>query len=160
MAKAVSVSDADAAAMVTSLLTASRILTAITARSLATGEAHELSVPQFRTLDCLWTNGPMSISATASVLEVNPSTAMRMADKLDVMGFLYREPAHDAAHSICLHLTPLGYCVVDKVQRKRRLEIAHVLGRMPSGEYKGLIRALESFARAGSEAPASFLTSL
>ena len=63
------------------LLTASRVLVAVSARSLA-GISDEVTLAQYRTLVVLASRGPQTLQALATELEVVPSTATRMCDRL------------------------------------------------------------------------------
>lgn len=153
--------DEAAEAMVTQLLLAARLLVAITARSLAHVEAaQKLTMPQFRTLVCLYSSGPMSISDMASELGVNPSTAQRMANKLSDMHLLTREVIGKQHNIVRLRLSDQGNAIVTDVHRRRKNEIAAIVKEMPDGQYQALIEALESFSRAGNVSPPSFLPAL
>src|ERR1700739_161757 len=63
------------------LLTASRLLMAISARSI--GEVDEtITIPQFRTLVILSNRGPINLATLAGLLGVQPSATGRLADRL------------------------------------------------------------------------------
>src|SRR3954447_25874002 len=72
------------------VLTASRLFLAISARSLAAVD-EQVTLPQFRMLVVLAPHGEMKLAALARHLGVNPSTAMRMVDRLVVAGLLDRQ---------------------------------------------------------------------
>ena len=61
-------------------MTASRVLVAIAARSLAA--AGEVTLPQYRALVVLASRGPQRAVDLAGVLGVNPSSATRLVDRL------------------------------------------------------------------------------
>ncbi|WP_449065936.1 MarR family transcriptional regulator [Planomonospora algeriensis] len=71
----------DLFAVTSAVLTGSRLLVAIAARSLAAVE-DKVTLPQFRMLVVLATHGQTKLVTLAERLSVNPSTAMRMADRL------------------------------------------------------------------------------
>src|ERR1700749_2414830 len=75
--------------LVTAVLTASRVLVGVSARSLASVE-DVVTVTQFRTLVVLDTHGQLNLNALAGLLDVTPSTALRMIDRLLVAGFVTR----------------------------------------------------------------------
>ena len=63
------------------LLTASRLLVAISARSIE--EVDEtITIPQFRTLVILSSQGPINLATLAGLLGVQPSATGRMVDRL------------------------------------------------------------------------------
>ena len=72
--------DQDSERVVSELLTASRLLVAIAARSLAAVE-ESLTLPQYRMLVVLDAQGPVSLARMAELLDVNPSTAPRMVER-------------------------------------------------------------------------------
>ena len=63
------------------VLTASRVLVAVAARSLAEEEA--ISLPQYRALVVLASRGPQRPVDLAQALNVDPSTTTRMCDRLE-----------------------------------------------------------------------------
>ncbi|MGH6655569.1 MAG: MarR family winged helix-turn-helix transcriptional regulator, partial [Actinocrinis sp.] len=77
----------DCEQVVGQLLTASRLLVAIAARSLAAVEEN-LTLPQYRMLVVLDSRGPGSLARLAEHLEVNPSTALRMVERLSAAGMV------------------------------------------------------------------------
>ena len=73
--------DEDVAAVTSAVLTASRLLVAVSLQSLTA--AHErVTLPQFRMLVLLAGHGETNLVTLAERLVVNPSTALRMVDRL------------------------------------------------------------------------------
>ncbi|MFI0816751.1 MarR family winged helix-turn-helix transcriptional regulator [Streptomyces sp. NPDC021098] len=140
----------DAEAMVTAVLTASRLLVAVSARSLAAVE-ESLTLPQFRMLVVLDAGGPLSLSGLAGELGVQPSTAMRMIDRLVTAGVVARGGSAEDRRTSMISLTPAGRRVVAEVTERRRGEIARIVDVMPAGQRRHLIEALQAFAEAGGE---------
>jgi DNA-binding MarR family transcriptional regulator len=139
--------------VVDALLTASRLLVAIAAKSLAAVE-EALTLPQYRMLVVLDAQGPSSLARLAEHLEVNPSTALRMVERLTAAGMVAKV-AHPAnRREVRLHLTPAGWQVVRQVTEKRREEIARIVDAMPPERRADLVAALRAFTDAGGEPPA------
>ncbi|WP_405018061.1 MarR family transcriptional regulator [Kitasatospora sp. NBC_00070] len=139
--------------LVSAVLTASRVLVAISARSLGT-VAETLTLPQFRMLVVLQTRGEMSMSRLAEYLAVNPSTALRMIERLVTVGMVTRQPGEHDRREVLIALTPQGAHTVTAATDRRREEIARIVASMPPGRRAGLIEALRAFADAGGEPPA------
>ena len=72
------------------LLTASRLLVAISARSIAHVD-ETITIPQFRTLVILSNHGPMNLGTLAGRLGVQRSAAGRMVDRLVAVGLIDRQ---------------------------------------------------------------------
>jgi DNA-binding MarR family transcriptional regulator len=140
----------DVDAVTTAALTASRLLVAVAARSLAAVE-DSVTLPQFRLLVVLAGHEPLSVTALADQLAVNPSTALRMIDRLGAAGMISRDvnPAVRREHRV--RLTAAGRGVVDDVTARRRAEIARIVARLPAADRRGLVAALRAFAAAGGE---------
>src|ERR1044072_755026 len=134
-------SESDAEAMVTALLTASRLLVAVSARSLAAVE-ESLTLPQFRMLVVLDGRGPLSLSGLAGELGVQPSTAMRMIDRLVAAGMVARGVSAEDRRTSMISLTKEGRRIVGKATGRRRREIARIVDEMPPGQRRHLIEAL------------------
>ena len=75
------------------LLTASRLLVAISAHSIARVD-ETLTIAQFRTLIILANRGPLNLATLAGLLEVQPSTTGRMVERLVSAGLIERNGRH------------------------------------------------------------------
>jgi DNA-binding MarR family transcriptional regulator len=132
------------------LLTASRLLVAIAARSIALVD-DTITIPQFRTLVILSNEGPINLSTLAGRLAVQPSTTGRMVDRLVGAGLIDRRPHPTSRRELMAALTPRGRDVVRKVTINRRRQISAIVEKMPQHERRGLVRALTAFTGAGGE---------
>ncbi len=133
------------------VLTASRALLAVVARSIAP-ELDRVTVPQFRVLVVLSTaSEPVRNRDLAEALGVHPSTFTRNADRLVAGGWVRRVQNPDNRREILVSLTPAGRRVVDRVTARRRDEIREILGRLAESERQLVLEALSAFARAAGE---------
>lgn len=146
--------DEDVDAVTSAVLTASRLLVAVSARSLATAE-ERVTLPQFRMLVVLASHGETKLVSLADALAVNPSTALRMVERLSAAGLISRRVNPASRREVVLRLTPAGRQIVDDVTARRREEIAVIVRRMPPQPRAGLIRALRAFTDAGGEPAAT-----
>lgn len=144
----------DIEAVTSALLTASRLLVAISARSLDAVDAG-VTLPQFRMLMGLCTQGPMKLASLADLLGVNPSTALRMAERLSLAGMLTRRTNPNNRREIILEPAPAGHRLVEEVTARRRAEIARVVARLGAEQRAALVGALDAFVEAGDELPAT-----
>ncbi|HEY3708472.1 MAG TPA: MarR family transcriptional regulator [Amycolatopsis sp.] len=145
--------DTDIDAVTDAVLTASRLLVAVSARSIsAAGDL--ITLPQFRLLVILQTRGPLKHAVLADYLGVNPSTATRMVDRLVAVGMVSREHNPASRREITLELTGAGARMVRQVTARRRKEIAKIVAKMPDTARSGLVDVLGAFAQAGGEPPA------
>ena len=142
-------------AITDALLTASRLLVAISARSI--GQVDDsITIPQFRTLVILSNRGSINLATLASLLGVQPSATGRMVDRLVSAGLIDRLPHPTSRRELLAALTKRGREVVRRVTEYRRAEIAGIVQKMPPAERHGLVRALTAFTAAGGEPDASF----
>ncbi|PRX43720.1 DNA-binding MarR family transcriptional regulator [Prauserella shujinwangii] len=132
------------------VLTASRLLVAVSARSISAID-ESITLPQFRLLVVLESRGPLKLAAIADQLGVNPSTATRMVDRLVAAGMVSRTANPASRRELVVALTEEGAAVVAGVTERRRSEITRIVERMPASERQGLVRALTAFAEAGDE---------
>jgi DNA-binding MarR family transcriptional regulator len=137
-------------AITDALLTASRLLVAISARSIAAVD-ETLTLAQFRTLVILSNEGPINLATLAGLLDVQPSTVGRMVDRLVASDLIDRRTHPQSRRELVVELTRTGHQIVRDVTAQRRTEIAHVVERMPVRERHGLVRALGAFTTAGGE---------
>ena len=141
------------------LLTASRLLVAVSARSIAVVD-ETMTIPQFRTLVILSNRGRVNLATLAGWLDVGPSTTGRMVDRLVSAGLIDRRPHPHSRRELVAELTAHGSEVVQRVTAHRRREIARIVDKMPAQERRGLVRALTAFTAAGDEPHAYLDTGL
>ncbi|WP_338894638.1 MarR family transcriptional regulator [Streptomyces sp. TG1A-60] len=146
----------DVDAVTRAVLTASRLLVAVSARSLAEVE-ERVTLPQFRMLVVLSTRGATKLVVLADLLQVAPSTAMRMVDRLIAAGLADRQVNPDNRRETMLRLTGEGRRTVADVTARRRAEIAAIVERLAPDQRTALVGALTAFNEAGGEpqAPAA-----
>ncbi|TQK52391.1 transcriptional regulator [Streptomyces sp. SLBN-118] len=140
----------DVDAVTRAALTASRLLVAVSARSLAAVE-ERVTLPQFRMLVVLSTRGATKLVALADLLRVAPSTAMRMVDRLIAAGLADRQANPANRRETLLQLTDEGRRTVEDVTARRRAEIAAIIERLTPTQRLALIEALAAFNAAGGE---------
>jgi len=141
-------------AAVDAVLSASRSLIAVATRSLGAA-AEETSIAQYRALVVLASRGPRRLTDLAGALDVAPSTAGRMCDRLVRKGLVRRHRARADRRSVLVSVTAAGRDVVDKATARRRELIADVLRNMPVSQQREVARALAAFAAAAGEVPDS-----
>ena len=142
--------DEDTRQVVEAVLAASRLIVALSARALA--DVNEsLTLPQLRTLVVLADREPLKLADLAAHLGVNPSTALRMADRLSAAALLERQPNPESRREQLIRLTPAGHDLVRTVMDRRHEEIATLVLRLPSAERAGLVGALRSLTGAAQD---------
>ncbi|MER6629898.1 MarR family transcriptional regulator [Streptomyces sp. NPDC000987] len=146
----------DGEAVTRAVLTASRLLVAVSARSLAAVE-ERVTLPQFRMLVALSTRGATKLVTLAELLQVAPSTAMRMVDRLIAAGLADRQTNPGNRRETLLRLTEEGSRTVEDVTARRRAEIATIVEHLRPTQRLALIEALNAFNKAGGEPPAPVL---
>ena len=140
-------------AITDALLTASRLLVAISARSIAQVD-ETITIPQFRALVILSARGPMNVRTLAGLVHVQRSTTARMVERLVTADLVDRRPHPASRRELVVELTPRGQEIVHAVTAHRRKEIARVVHNMPQPERYGLVSTLTAFTTAGGEPPA------
>ena len=113
----------DEDAVIDAVLTASRVLVAIAARSLADA-GEEVTLTQYRALVMLASRGPQSIAALAEELAVTPPTASRLCERLVRKGLVRRRTDRRDRRQVRIALTEAGRLLIDTVTEHRREEIA------------------------------------
>jgi DNA-binding MarR family transcriptional regulator len=142
------------AAAVEAVLTASRSLIAVAARSLGAA-AEETTIAQYRALVVLASRGPQRMVDLAAALGVAPSTAGRMCDRLVRKRLIRRHRARSDRRAVLVSVTAPGRQVVDQATARRRALIEEILGRLPPGQQRAVGAALRAFAEAAGELPDS-----
>jgi DNA-binding MarR family transcriptional regulator len=138
--------------LIDAVLGASRALVAVAARSLA-DLAEDVTLAQYRALVELAARGPQRPSDLAGALGVDPSTATRMCDRLVRKQLVQRRRISADRRGVRISLTEAGRALVEEVTRRRRVEIAQILRRMPHADQSAALTALRVFADAAGEVP-------
>jgi DNA-binding MarR family transcriptional regulator len=139
-------------AAVDAVLTASRSLIAVATRSLGAA-AEEVTIAQYRALVVLASRGTLRMADLAAALDVAPSTAGRMCDRLVRRGLIRRHRARTDRRAVLVSITAAGRLVVDQATGRRRALIEQILGRLPAARQHAVAEALAAFADAAGEIP-------
>lgn len=138
--------------VVNAVLSASRALVAVAARSLADA-GEQVTLAQYRTLVVLASRGPTSLAQLAEAVGVAPATATRMCDRLIRKGLIRRRAVKDNRRQVSLTLSEPGRHLIDDVTARRREEIERITNAMSSAEHDILVHALRAFAHAAGVVP-------
>jgi DNA-binding MarR family transcriptional regulator len=144
--------------VVDAVLSASRALVGVAARSLA-DVADDVTLPQYRALVVLCGRGPVSMSGLADELGAAPSTVTRLCDRLVRKGLATRTHPPESRREVVAVVTEQGRDLVDQVTKRRRREIARIVEHVPAQRRAPMVRALRAFAEAAGEAPDQAWTS-
>ena len=142
----------DSEAIVDAVLSASRVLVAVAARSLG-DVAEEVTLTQYRTLVVLASRGPQSLAELADAVDVTPPTATRMCDRLIKKGLIVRRHERGDRRLIRLTLAKDGRKLVDAVTQRRRTEISHLMEAIPPDQQAALVDSLQRLTAAAGEVP-------
>jgi DNA-binding MarR family transcriptional regulator len=134
------------------VLVASRALVGVAARSFAASEA-EITLRQYRALVLIAARGDQNVSSLADALEIHPSTATRLCDRLLAKGLIERTTSTESRREVTVALSRAGQALVRSVTARRRKEIRRILARLGSEARARLIEAFDDFAGAAGEVP-------
>jgi DNA-binding MarR family transcriptional regulator len=105
---------------------------------------------QLRVLTIIADNQHTNMSRLAEALDVVPSSASRLCDRLEATGLLRREPDPRDRREVRLLLTAAARRLLDDLRERRRTALAEVLERMTPAGRQDLVRALAAFDAAAS----------
>ena len=141
-------------AAVDAVLTASRTLVAVTTASLGDA-ADDITIAQYRALVVLASRGPQRMADLAAALDVAPSTAGRMCDRLLRKGLIRRHRVRADRRAVKVSITESGRRVVDEATARRRALLAGILAKLSARQQSAVADALRAFAAAAGEIPDS-----
>ncbi|MGB7818991.1 MAG: MarR family transcriptional regulator [Ornithinibacter sp.] len=136
-------------------LRASRVFSAVIAASVAHAGA-VVTPPQLRTLVLVATRREVDAATIASALDIHPSGATRLCDRLVGLGLMDRAASPTDRRRVVLTLTDAGADLVDSVMDHRRAALDAILDRMPPDGLRSLVAGLTAFSDAAEE-PATTL---
>jgi DNA-binding MarR family transcriptional regulator len=138
--------------VIDSVLSASRVLVAVAARSLSDIGEH-VTLTQYRTLVVLASRGTQNMAELAEAVGVTPATATRMCDRLVKKKLIVRRAERGDRRQVRLVLSKSGLEIVATVTDRRRQEIERIVATVPNEEREVLVHALGRFAAAAGEVP-------
>ncbi len=137
-------------------LRASRVFSALVAASVAhAGDV--VTPPQLRALVLVATRPDVDGATIAASLDIHPSGATRLCDRLVAAGLLDRATSASDRRRVVLSLTEDGVRLVSSVMDHRRVALKEVLERMSAKDVQALTLGLAAFSDAADE-PAAGLT--
>jgi DNA-binding MarR family transcriptional regulator len=107
---------------------------------------------QLRVLSIVSRNRHTNMSRLAEALEVVPSSASRLCDRLEATGLLRRVPDPRDRREVRLLLTAAARRLLADLRDGRRRALAEVLDRMNPQDTDDLVRALAAFDAAATPA--------
>jgi DNA-binding MarR family transcriptional regulator len=139
-------------AVTDAVLLASRVLASVAARSIA-DVGGDLTLPQYRALAILSSRRPQTMADLAAALNVDPSTASRLCDRLVRKRLIHREPSPLSRRQVEVSISDRGAAIVDAVTKRRRRVLAGILRSVPAAERSTLVASLQAFGAAAGEVP-------
>ncbi|MFB4275178.1 MULTISPECIES: MarR family transcriptional regulator [unclassified Nonomuraea] len=136
--------------VVEAVLTASRALVGVAARSIAAAGG-DVTLPQYRALVLIAARGPQRLMDLAEALDVNRSTATRMCDRLVAKRLVRRSRLPSDRRTVRIALTGEGRALVDGVTQKRRTDLARILAQLTQEQQAAVVAALSAFSEAADE---------
>ncbi len=115
------------------------------------GAAVTVSPTQLRVLTLMRDNPDLNVNRLAEALDVVPSSASRMCDRLEALGLLHRTSDPRNRREVQLRMTRAAARVLDQLSRRRRDALQAVLARMPDSSRRELLRSLDAFSAAARE---------
>jgi DNA-binding MarR family transcriptional regulator len=118
--------------------------------------AQQPTIPpaQLRVLSIIAGNRHTNMSRLAEALDVVPSSASRLCDRLEATGLLRRVADPRDRREVRLLLTPAARRLLSDLRERRRAALVSVLERMPPTAQQDLLRALAAFEVAVADPPA------
>ncbi|QGN48776.1 MarR family transcriptional regulator [Micromonospora sp. WMMD558] len=111
-----------------------------------------VSPTQLRVLSLLSSRPDTNVNGLAELLDVVPSSASRLCDRLEATGLLRRVGDPRDRREVRLVPTPAAEALLCEVRDRRHRAVQAVLDRMPGRVQQELLVALLAFSRAAASA--------
>jgi DNA-binding MarR family transcriptional regulator len=142
--------DTETEAVVDGLQAMARVMISLTARSLAKLNV-SITLPQLRTMVVLAVSGPQRVVDLAAELQVQPSAATRMCDRLVRKHLVSRQERSDDRRVAWAALTPAGRDLVMEVFDHRREQLTRLVADVDIADPAAFSDALHALAAAAGE---------
>ena len=134
---------------VRAFLAASRALVGVSARSLA--GIDDVTLPQFRALVVISERTRVTVNELAERLDIHPSTATRMCDRLVRKALVRRGEGPSDRRETEVILAAKGRRIVDRITERRWRDLTAIVSRMSERQRRDAVRGLTAFAEAAGE---------
>lgn len=131
---------------VDAVVASTREIGALIARTLALLEP-PVTMPQWRVI-VLASQGGCHVSTIATDLQIHPSNATRLCDRLVRQGLVERRQAEHDRRRVTVALTPAGERFHEAAMALRREAVVQAMTEMPAEDRHALCAALPAFAAA------------
>lgn len=111
-------------------------------QSMRAHSAHDLSVPQFRTLAYVDRHTGASLSDVAEHLGLTLSSVSRLVDGLVTRALLVREASAADRRYLTLRITTEGEAVLAVARQATRQDLAELVGALPPAEQELVMQAM------------------
>lgn len=121
------------------------------------GSRHSVSVPptQLRVLSIISGRPGTNVNRLAELLDVVPSSASRLCDRLEATGLVRRVADPRDRREVQLVLTAAAVSLLAELKERRQQAVRAVLERMPNRAQHELLLALVAFGQAAAADPAA-----
>ncbi|MEO3778948.1 MarR family transcriptional regulator [Micromonospora sp. B11E3] len=118
----------------------------------AAGVRHRMTVSptQLRVLSLISSRPVTNVNGLAELLDVVPSSASRLCDRLEAVGLLRRVTDPRDRREVRLVPTPTAEALLRELRERRQRAVRAVLDRMPPRTQQELLLGLLAFARAAA----------
>ncbi|MEH1169544.1 MarR family winged helix-turn-helix transcriptional regulator [Micromonospora sp. CPCC 205539] len=109
---------------------------------------HQVPPTQLRVLALITSRPQTNVNRLAELLDVVPSSASRLCDRLEATGLLRRVPDPRDRREVRLVPTAAAHSLLGELAERRQRAVQVVLDRMPPRMQRELLVALLAFGRA------------
>ncbi|MBM7495201.1 DNA-binding MarR family transcriptional regulator [Micromonospora luteifusca] len=113
---------------------------------------HQVPPTQLRVLTLISSRPETNVNGLAELLDVVPSSASRLCDRLEATGLLRRVPDPRDRREVRLVATAAALTLLRQLAEQRQRAVQSVLDRMPARMQHDLLVALVAFGRAATQA--------
>ncbi|MEU7589540.1 MarR family transcriptional regulator [Micromonospora sp. NPDC049230] len=112
---------------------------------------HQVPPTQLRVLTLLTSRPETNVNALAELLDVVPSSASRLCDRLEATGLLRRMADPRDRREVRLVPTPAALTLLGELAERRQRAVQAVLDRMPARMQHDLLLSLVAFGHAAAQ---------
>jgi|SRR3990170_408327 len=107
-----------------------------------------LSMVHLNVLMLLKSNGALSMSGLAELLDVSVASATGIVDRMVKRGIVERRHSETDRRIVEVHLTESGSAVLDSIGAERRIHLERLVGLMNDDDLASLLAGLRAFRAA------------
>ena len=103
----------------------------------------KITIPQFWTLDYLYTHSSATMTEVSQYLKISRAATTGLMDRLLSQGLIMRKRPSGDRRVVRIHITPKGHGIIKNIRRHKHRSLVEIFSRISAQDRSDYVRILE-----------------